>query len=131
LSSDDEEYLTTNNVAERTPARCDRAAVILSGPRLYLNSPPEAPNHWVQINPTLNDSHCHQMEIRSTFWMLEITDCWWQQEEPHSKYVHHSDAVQYIFSITPHSVPADASFLFEPEVIGGRHIITTGETIDE
>jgi hypothetical protein len=43
LSSDDEEYLTPNNVAETTPGISDRAARLLTAPRLYLNSPPEAP----------------------------------------------------------------------------------------
>jgi len=42
LSSDDEEYLTPNNMAEMTPARGDRAARLLTAARLYLNSPPEA-----------------------------------------------------------------------------------------
>jgi len=43
LSSDDEEYLTPNNVPEMTPGRSDRAARLLTAARLYLNSPPEAP----------------------------------------------------------------------------------------
>jgi hypothetical protein len=43
LSSDDEEYLTPNNVAEMTPGRSDRAARLLTAARLYLNLPPEAP----------------------------------------------------------------------------------------
>jgi hypothetical protein len=55
LSSDDEEYLTPNNVAETTPGRSDRAARLLAAPRLYPNSPPEAPKNWGQINPNLND----------------------------------------------------------------------------
>jgi len=67
LSSDDEEYLTPNNVPERTPGRSDRAARLLTATRLYLNSPPEAPIHWGQINPNLNDYHCDAKEISSTF----------------------------------------------------------------
>jgi len=43
LSSDDEEYLPPNNVAEMTPGWSDRAAHWLTAARLYLNSPPEAP----------------------------------------------------------------------------------------
>jgi len=46
LSSDDEEYLTPINVAETTPGRSDRAARLSTATRLYLNSPPEAPNNW-------------------------------------------------------------------------------------
>jgi len=45
LSSDDEEYLTPNMVAETTPGRSDRAARLSSAARLYLNSPPEAPKN--------------------------------------------------------------------------------------
>ena len=42
LSSDDDEYLTPNNVAETTPGRSDRAARVLTAARLNLNSPLEA-----------------------------------------------------------------------------------------
>jgi len=55
LSSDDEEHLTPNNVAETTPAGSDRAARLLTAARLYLNSPPGAPKNWGQINSNLND----------------------------------------------------------------------------
>jgi len=74
LSSDDEEYLTPNNVAETTPRRSDRAACLLTAARLYFNSPPEAPKNWGQINPNLNDYRSDPMEIRSTFWLPDITD---------------------------------------------------------
>jgi hypothetical protein len=74
LSSDDEEYLTPNNVAETTPWRSDHAARVLTAARLYLNSPPEAPKNWGQINPNLNDYHLDPMEISSTFWIPDITD---------------------------------------------------------
>jgi hypothetical protein len=55
LSSDAEEYLMPNNVAKTTPGRSDRAAPLLTAARLYLNSLPEAPKNWGQINPNLND----------------------------------------------------------------------------
>jgi len=45
-SSDNEEYLTHNNVPETTPRRSDRPAHLLTATRLYLNSPPEAPKNW-------------------------------------------------------------------------------------
>jgi len=48
--------------------------------RLYLNSPPEGTKNWGQINPNLNDYHSDQMQISSTFWILDITDWWCQQE---------------------------------------------------
>jgi len=37
LSSDDEEYLMAENVAEMTPTRTNRAARLLPAARLYLN----------------------------------------------------------------------------------------------
>jgi len=40
LSSDDEEYLTPNNVAETTPRRSNCTARLLTAARLYLNSLP-------------------------------------------------------------------------------------------
>ena len=76
LSSDDEKYLTPNNVAETTPGRSNRAACILTAARLYSNSLPKAPKNRGQSNPNLNDYHPDQMEISSTFWILDITD-WW------------------------------------------------------
>jgi len=63
LSSDDEEYLTPNNVPETTPGRSDCAARLLTAARLYLNSPPEALKNWGQINPNLNDYNSDPMEI--------------------------------------------------------------------
>jgi hypothetical protein len=67
LSSHIEEYLTPNNVAENTPGQSDRAAHLMTAVRLYLNSPPEAPKNWEQINPNLNEYHSDPMEISRTF----------------------------------------------------------------
>jgi len=50
-SSNDEEYLTPKNVTQSTTGRSDRAARLLIAARLYLNSLPEAPKNWGQINP--------------------------------------------------------------------------------
>jgi hypothetical protein len=86
VHSDNEEYSTPNNVAETTPGQSDRAAQLLTAARLYLNSPPEAPQNWGPINPNLNDYHSDPMEICSTGWILDITDWWHQQEDTHSKY---------------------------------------------
>jgi len=55
LSSGDEEYLMPKNLAETTPGRSDRTARSLTPARLYLNSPPESPKNWGQVNPNLND----------------------------------------------------------------------------
>jgi hypothetical protein len=80
-SSDDEENLMLNNVAETTTGQSYRVARLLTAATLYLNSPSELPHNWGQINPNLNDYHSDPMEISSTFWLPGITDWWWQQEE--------------------------------------------------
>jgi len=51
LPSDDEEFLTPDNMAGTTPGRSDRAASLLTAARPYLNSPPEAPKNCGQIHP--------------------------------------------------------------------------------
>jgi len=61
LSSDNEEYITPNNVAEMAPRLSDCAARLLTSARRYLNSPPEAAMNWGQINPNLNDYHSDPM----------------------------------------------------------------------
>jgi len=131
LSSDDEEYLTPNNVTETTPGRNDRAARPLTAARIYLNSPPEASKNWGQINPNLNDCHSDQMEISSTFWISDITDWWRQPEETHSKYTNLSNVARDIFSIIPHGVRVEASFSLGRDGIGWRQSNTTGETLRE
>jgi len=131
LSSDDEEYLTPNNVPATTPGRSDRAARLLTAARLYLNSPPEAPKNWGQINPNLNDYHSDPMEISSTLWIPDITDWWRQQEETHSKYADLSNVARDIFSIIPQGVGVEASFSLGRDVIGWRQSKTIGETLRE
>jgi len=129
LSSDDEEYLTPNNVAETTPGRSDRAARLLTAARLYLNSSPEAPPNWGEINPNLNDYHSDRMEFTSTFWIRDITDWWRQLEETHSKYADLSNVARGIFSIIAHGVGVEASFSLGRDVIGWRQSKTTGVTL--
>jgi len=131
LTSDDEEYLTPNNVPEMTPGRSNRAARILTTTRLYLNSPPEVPKHWGQIHPDLDDYHSDPMEISSTFWIPDITDWWRQQEETDSKYADLSNVAREIFSIIPHGVGVEASCTLRQNVIGWRQSKTTGETLRE
>jgi len=131
LSSDDEDYLTPNNVAGTTPGRSDRAARLLTVARLYLNSPPEATKHWGQINPNLNDYHSDPMEISSTLWIPDITDWWQQQEKTHSKYANLCNVARDIFSIIPHGVAVEASFSLGRDVISWRQSKTTGETLRE
>jgi len=46
LSSDDEEYLTPNNLTEMTPEGSDHATFLLTAARLNVISPPETPKNW-------------------------------------------------------------------------------------
>jgi len=131
LSSDDEECLTPNNVADTTPGPSDRAARLLIAARLYLNSPPEAPKNWGQINPNLNDYHSDPMEISCTFWLPDITNWWCHQEETHSKYTDLSDVARATFFIIPQGVGVEASIFLGRDVIGWRQSNTTGETLRE
>jgi len=131
LSSNDEEYLTPDNVAETTPGRSDHAARLLTASRHYLNSPPEAPKNRRPINPNLNDHHSDPMEISCTFWLPDITDWWHQQEETQSKYTDLSNVARDIFSIILHGVGVEASFFLGRDVIGLRKAKTTGETVRE
>ena len=120
LSSDDEEYLKRHNEAETTPGPIDRTARFLTSAWLYLNPLPEFQKHCGQLNLTFNDYHSHSMEISSTFWILDITDWWQQQEETHSKYTNLSDVARDLFSILPHGVRVEASFSVGREVISWR-----------
>jgi len=131
LSSNDEGYLTPNDVAETTPRRSDGAARLLTAAMPYLNSPPDAPKNWGQINSNLNDYHSDPMEISSTFWLLDITDWWRQQEEPHSKSADLSNVARDIFSIIPHGVGVEASVSPGRDVISRRRSNPTSETLRE
>jgi len=110
MSSNDEEYVTPNNMAETTPGWSDCAACLLTSARLYLNSQHEAPYNWGQMNPNLNDYHSDRMEISIKFWLLYITHLWCQQEETHSKYANLCNVAPNIFSFIPHGVGVEASF---------------------
>jgi len=131
LSSYDEEYLTPDNVAETTPGQSNCAARLMPSPRLYWNSPPEAPKNWGKIIPNLNDYHSDPMAISSTFWIPDITDWWGQQEETHSKYADLSNVARDIISIIPHAVGVVASLSLAQDVIGWRQSKATGKTLCE
>jgi len=126
--SNNEQYLTCNNVAETTPGLSNSAARLLTAARLYLNSPPEAPKHCGQIDPNLNDYHSDPMEMSSSFWLPEITNWWRQQEETHSKYADLSNVARDIFSVISHGVGVEASYSLGWDVIGWRQSKTTYET---
>jgi len=129
LSSDDEKYLTINNVPEMTPGRSNCTARLLTAARLYLNLPPEAPKNRGQINPNLNNYHSDPMEISSTLWIPDITDWWRQQEETHSMYADLSNVARDIIPIIPPGVGVEASFSLGRDVIGWRQSKTTGKTL--
>jgi len=71
-SSNDEEYVTSNDVAEMSPRRSDHASRLWSSARRDLNSPPGAPKNGGQMNPKLNDYHSNPMEIHSTFYISKM-----------------------------------------------------------
>ena len=81
-----------------------------------------------QINPNLTEYHSKSVEINSTYWIPDITNCWQQQEETHSEYANLSYVARDIFSITPHGVRVEASISVAWSVIGWRPSKTIGET---
>jgi hypothetical protein len=83
LSSDAVEDVSHRNVAGTTPRRSGRAACILSIGRIYLNSLPESPKYWAQINTNPSGYHSNPMGIRSIFWIPDSTDWCHEQEEMH------------------------------------------------
>jgi hypothetical protein len=131
LFSDDEDYSTPNNVAETTPGFSECAAGLLTADRLYLNSPPEVTKYRGQINPNLNHYHSDLMEIRSTFWIPDITNWQRQQEQKYSKYADFSNVARDIFFIIPHGVRGEASVSLGRDVIGWEHSETSGNTLRE
>jgi len=74
LSSNDEEYMMPNNVVATTPGLSDHPAPLSTAPRLSVNSEPQSPENWGQVNPNVNDCHSDTMEISSTCWIPDITN---------------------------------------------------------
>jgi len=131
VSSDDEEYLMPDNVAETTPGRSDRVAHSLTAARLYLNSAPEFPQNKGQINLHLKDYQSDPMVISITFWLPDITDWWRQQEEINSMYADLSNVAPKIFSIISYCLGVEASFSLGRDAIGWRQSKTSSETLSE
>jgi hypothetical protein len=129
FSSDNDKYLMPTNVAEMTPGLRDCAARLLNAARLYLNSPPELPQNWGQINPNLNDYKSEAMEISSTFWLSDIINWWRQRKETHTKYANLSNVARDILSIIPHRVGVGAHLSLRRDVLGRRPSKTTSETL--
>jgi hypothetical protein len=116
-------------VTETSPGRSDHAACLLTAGRLFLNSLPESPKNWGQVNQNVNDYHSDPKEISSTFWLPDITDWLRQQEDTHSKYADLCNVARDIFSIIQHGVGVEASFSLGQNVIGWRQFKTSGETL--
>jgi len=129
VSSNDEEYVMPNNVAETRPGWSHCAAPLSRAERLHLNSPPELPQNWGQINLNLNDNHADPMVISRTFSLPDITDWWRQQEDKHSKYADHYNVARDIIPIVPHGVGVEASSSLGRYLIGWRQSKTTGENL--
>jgi len=129
FSSNHDEYLMPENVAEIPPGLSDHAARILTTTRLNLNLPPESPKNWEQVDSNSNDYHSDPLDISSSLWLPEITDWWQHQEETHTTYTDLSDVARDIFSIIPQGVGVEASFSFGRDVIGWRRSNTTGESL--
>jgi hypothetical protein len=130
MSSDDEEYLTSDNMAETIPGRSDNAAHLWAAGGPYFTPLPETPKNWGQINPNLDDCHSDPMEFINTLWIPDITDWWYQQGETHCRNTNHSNVAHDIFSIIPHGVALEASFSLGRDVIIWRHKSkTTGQTL--
>jgi len=130
-SSDNEQSLTSTNVAETTPGRSDCTALILTTGRLYLNSPPEAPKNWGQINPNHNDYHSDPMEMGIIFRIHDISDSRRQLEDTHSMYTDLCNLARGIFLGIPPVVGVESSFCHGRNVIGWRQSKSTGNTVHE
>ena len=118
--SDDKEYVSLWNVAETSPGRSDHPARILTATRLDLNSAHEVPRTWGQINPDRDDYYSDPMEISSTFWIPDITNWCWQQQQTHSKYADLSNVARDMDSILPHWVTVQSSYSLGRDDIGWR-----------
>jgi len=121
----------SKSIAETTHRQSDWEPCLLTAARLYLNSQPESPQHWGQVDPNLNDYHSDPMENCGTFWLPDITDWCHQQEETHSKYANLSDGACDIFSILQHAVRVEATYSLGWEDISWRQSETNSETLQK
>jgi len=111
LSSDNEEYLTTNNLPETTPDWSDQAACWLRSERLYLDSLSEWRKNWGQVNQNPTADHSDPIEISSTFWIPGITDT---EKHDLTQCVTPTEAlfgmvIHYIFAMWHYEYPVDIS----------------------
>jgi hypothetical protein len=71
------------------------------------------------------------MEIGGTFWLLDITDWWHQQEEMHSTYANRLNVPPDIFLTIAHVVRNEVSLSLGRDSIGWTQSTTTGKTLQE
>jgi hypothetical protein len=69
------------------------------------------------------------MEVSSTFWLPDITDWWWQQEEMHSMYADLCNVAHDMCCIITRGVGLETRFSLGRDVIRWRQSKTTGETL--
>jgi len=119
------------NVAETSPRWSDHPVHLSTAARLYLNSLPESPKYWGQVNPNLQNYHSDSMEISITFWVPDISNWCRQPEETHSKYANLSNVAGNILCIVQLSIKVEASISLGQDVIRLMHSTTTSKTLDK
>jgi hypothetical protein len=128
LTSNDDKYLTPNNVAEMTPECSHLAAPLCPAAMHFFNSPPEVPNNWGQVNPIHNDYHSNPNESSSIFLFPNNTGWEYQKEETHSKYTDLGTVADNILSIIRHRVGVEAIICLRRGFIRWRQSKATGWT---
>jgi len=129
LTINDEDYLMPNDMADMTPRRNHSAAQVLPTARLFMNSPPALPKGLGQVNLGLIDYCSDPVVISNTWWILDITDRWYQPEKTHWKYVDLYNVACNTFIIIPNGVRVVASMSHGWDGIAWREPRTTGKTV--
>jgi hypothetical protein len=129
LSSNDDEYLTSKNVAEMTPRHSVHAACLLTASIFHLISLPESPKNWGQHHPNLNDYLSDRIEISSTLWLPDIIDWWYEQADSHTAYADFLNVAQHIFFIITHVVRVEASVSLGRDHVGWSQSKTTEKAL--
>jgi hypothetical protein len=117
LSSNANDFIIPNNVAEVTPGCCDRTANVLTAARLNFHSLPHAPKMWGQINQNCSHYHSDRIEISRIFWIHNITIRWHMQEETQSKCANLANVTCDISFCIPYGVRAEATVTLRHDLI--------------
>ena len=108
LSRDDAKYIAPEYVAETTPGWTDCVARLLAAAWSNLNSPPENPKDWGQVNHNLDNYHSEPIGSSRTVSIPGITNWCHQHDKMHWRYTDLSNVERNIFYIIPHSVVVEA-----------------------